>query len=90
MTKLDIAFWGSSGLSEETLRLFRVYPISRLFINNILKRHIQKKQRQCMLIEYSISLKYANRSVQKLNNGEEICPHWIYRVFEQLPESVKH
>lgn len=37
LSEIDIAYWKQYGISEQTLKLFKVTPISKVFINGILK-----------------------------------------------------
>ncbi len=86
MTKLDIAFWGKFGISEETLRLFRVYPISRLFINNILKDTYKETE---PMYAYRIFNKFKiyKPLSSKLNKWRGNLSSLDIQGFEQLPES---
>lgn len=85
ISKIDIDFWSKFGISTETLKLFKVYPISKLFINDKLK-DVYSDSEPMYAYKVFDKFKIYKPLSNKLNKWRGNLSILDIHGFEQLPE----
>ena len=86
MSDIDLSFWGKFGISAETLRLYKVNSISKLFVNNALKDVYSEKE---PMYAYKVFNKFKiyKPLSPKIKKWRGNLSSLDIQGFEQLPES---
>ncbi len=88
-TDIDIKYWGSYGISVETLKKFNVYSVKKLFINNVLKRvYTDKYPMYCYYFPRTGNKKIYIPHENKWNKWDNNASNeWDIQGYDQLPKT---